>query len=191
MVLKHVFNPENFYYIKQEIIKGDILFRHTDFENSFEFIKGSKPTEPVRFMHVKGSREKDVIIGGGKVLLLSNELIKDLRKHCFTGWDTYKVSATGKDGVPLEGYEGLFIEGTAGSVDLAYTKETLRPNPIGIMESVYVGPGFNPQTWDGSDIFSLENTITIIVSQQVKEVFEKFKTNNITFMRVTDYTRIP
>lgn len=190
MVLKPVFNPEHFYYLKQEIIKSDILLKHVDFDNSYDLIKGSKPSKPVRFNYVRGSREKDIIFGGGHVCLLSKNLIGELKEHGFTGWDTFNVSATGKNGVPLEGYVGLFINGKAGPVDHTYCKEILKPNPMGIMESVYVGPGFDPKTWDGSDIFSLEGTVQIIVSNEVKEIFEKFKTNNITFTNVKDYTRL-
>lgn len=171
------FNPDRFYYMSEEIVRGDLIFQHTDFDNSYNLLKGSKPAEPVRFKYKKGSRQKDVIIGGGQVFLLSIELIEELRKYNLKGWDTFKINASEKEGNPLEGYEGLFITGTAGSVERSFSKEILRPNAIGIMKPVYVGPGLDPLTWDGSDIFSLEGTIHIIVSQQVKDIFKQFKTN--------------
>lgn len=184
------FNPERFYYMSEEIVRGDLIFQHTDFDNSYNLLKGSKPVEPVRFKYKKGSRQKDVIIGGGQVFLLSIELIEELRKYNLKGWDTFKISTSGKEDSPLEGYEGLFITGTAGSVDRSFSKEILRPNAIGIMKPVYVGPGFDPLTWwDGSDVFSLDCTIQIIVSQQVKDIFKQFKTNNIRFTCVAEYSR--
>ncbi|WP_157261239.1 hypothetical protein [Paenibacillus wynnii] len=161
--------------------------KQTNFIEFHDLIKGNKPMEPVTFEYVQGSINKDIILGGGAVYLLSSQLIQALMEHNFTGWDTFKVEATGKDRVPIEGYEGLFITRTAGPFDYSFCQDKLMPNPRGIMIPAYIGMGFDPQTWDGSDIFSLQNTTHVIVSRQVQEVLRKFKTNSVNLIPLNDY----
>ncbi|MDP5276147.1 imm11 family protein [Chengkuizengella axinellae] len=188
------FNYSDFYMIRNAMLKGAFELGKKEAIFTEDIIKGKKPEKPIIFQYYKGSRKKDIINGGLSVYLISNEFIKVLEENQFIGWDTFPMEAYDKEGKTIEGYYGLFITGQCGKIDTSLSKIENRPSPIGRMRPVYVGYCFDPDSWDGSDIFTAEGYNGIIISKKVKEALEKsdLKINNVEFKSLMDFEkRVP
>jgi hypothetical protein len=77
----------------------------------------------------------------------------------------------------IEGYQGLSALGRCGPVH--HDAALLQPMaPGGEPVEGWRGLLFDPETWDGSDIFSPEGTAHLIVSQSVKHALEEAQASN-------------
>lgn len=100
--------------------------------------------------------------------LISEHLLNKLLKENITGWTSFEVNIEGID----EKYFCFQITGKSGSIE--------RPNKAGFI----TGMKFDLSTWDGSDLFIPEGTMTIFCTKKVKVFFEKNKITNIEFNNI-------
>lgn len=170
-------------------LRGALEFRLK--ESTKQVMKGTEPPKtPVPFVYYRGSREKGILFGGISKCLIHESVIRVFKENQFTGWDTFPIEAYDKSNKKLEGYYGLFVKGRCGKIIDSWSPIEERPSPAGFMRPVKVGLYFEPDSWDGSDIFSPDGTTAIFVTKRVKETIERLKINTVIFENITETTRI-
>jgi hypothetical protein len=137
----------------------------------------AKPTEPVMWTtHVIP-------------IIISDSVVQLLRSHGFTGWSLYEVSVHDKQGQMIPGYHGLSITGRCGKIDWTKGVEVPRIFPGGIFP-VWKGLFFDPESWDGSDLFMpSELKGYVFVVEDVKKAFERAKIRNVDFTPLDQFER--
>ena len=141
---------------------------------------------PVRFERDEGSKAHDLVgTTDATVMLVSRHLIDALGRFC--GWTTYPVSIEGHSG-----YEGLAVTGRAGPVDDALSPRVMLapPTPEGAAVPGRRGLLFQPDSWDGSDVFVLGDSTIAVVTEPVRDALLAARVTNLRLERVTEVERI-
>lgn len=151
------------------------------------------PAEPVRVAHAMGGRPFDLIWTTYAGLFLISSRVRDLLENeGITGWRTYPVEVTGRQGAVIPGYHGFAVTGRCGPFDLSKSQMIIKPPPVprGRAAPYHRGLFFEPSTWDGSDVFCSENGwLTVIVTRKVHDLFRRYKVRNVEFERLIDYEK--
>lgn len=143
-------------------------------------------SEPLRVKYALGGAPRDVIYTTSIVPLLVTRRVVDLMsEYRFTGWRTFEVLLYGKRDQLIEGYIGLAITGRCGAIDEMQAEIVIRDYPGGRFPD-RKGKFFDPETWDGSDIFTSEGSVTKFAVDQVRKAFERAKVTNIVFERASE-----
>ena len=139
--------------------------RWEDLRN-FSFNLGAKPFRPS--FKFKGRKASDVLICQSTLLI--NKKVKVIfEAEKLTGYSSFPIRISGNFD---DQYSGLLIKGKAS-------------RNLTIRNAVQdVIAGFDPKSWDGSDIFSIGTTALIIVTKRVKDVL---KSSHITGINVTKF----
>jgi hypothetical protein len=134
---------------------------------------------------------EDVVwTGFAAPVIVSNRVISLFLTERFDGWDTYEVALSGKSGEQIAGYCGLVVHGRCGLIDNSLSTKFEKTMPGGVFSS-WRGLYFDPETWDGSDMFMPEGgSGWIFVVGAVKDAFEKAKVKNVVFTPLSDVERI-
>lgn len=126
------------------------------------------------FKVYKGKKEFDLVGYQDPYNFAISGKVKDLLlKNNITGWDCYPIIIEGIN----SDYYGFHITGKAGPI----TSLDEDGDPM------HDRTEFDISTWDGSDIFSLENTAIKVCIIKVKEILEKAKITNIEFVDLDKY----
>ena len=158
-------------------------------EYTYLLLKGGRVDTPVRLVTKMGSQAMDVLWSDWiAIVVVSSRLVGVLRAIGATGWSTYPVDASDRNGAPLDGYAGLAITGRVGALDRTRSEiiQKPAPTPTGTAYAMLKGLYFDEGTWDGSDIFLVEDTLYIVVSERVKRALERARITNVRFTRLTD-----
>lgn len=143
---------------------------------------------PLIFKHKYGTKLRDILdTGWVSIYLISNRLRSFLIDNKFKGWETFQIDLRARDNSKIEGYFGLAITGKCGSVD--YTKsEILEKQLVQGAPKLrnYLGLHIGLEKWDGSDIFTPDKHLGIIVTNELREKIEKGKFTNIHFVNLVD-----
>jgi len=133
-----------------------------------------------------GKRYYDVIIPSSPFpYLVSDKIIDAFVQNSITGWKATSVKIVGKEDLK---YYVLMVTGRCGIVDRNRSEKIIQKSPGGI-ECPYIrGLYFEPESWDGTDIFVADNVSWIFCTEKVKTVIEEIKATNISFERNTDIT---
>jgi hypothetical protein len=127
----------------------------------------------------------------GLPLIVSSKFIDLLRDAQFTGWDTYDVRVTAKDGRAVSGFYGLALTGRCDSPDLARSELVLREYPGGWFP-VLRGCFFAESSWDGSDLFMEQpdergnRTLNRYVTGRVLKAFRRSRISNLRIEKLSD-----
>jgi hypothetical protein len=149
------------------------------------------PPSPVQARWFMGRKKPSDFIGTtlASPMLVSERVVTVLREEGFTGWRTYAVDLAGHDGAPIPGYHGFTVYGRCGPIDDTKSVEMPTVLPGGIFPRWY-GLYFDPDTWDGSDLFISESYGTaIFVVEDIKQAFHKAKVRNTEFTSIVDVSR--
>lgn len=144
--------------------------------------------EPVPARWFMGSKKPSDLIGTTMAtpLLVSDRVVTLLRDAGFTGWRTYPVDLVGHNSAPIPGYHGLAIHGRCGPIDDSKSVQVSKQFPGGVFP-VWMGLYFDPDTWDGSDLFMSEDgSGWKFVVEDVKRAFQKAKIRNVRFERLDE-----
>ena len=147
--------------------------------------------DPVPTRRAMGSKKPSDLIGTTMAtpLLVSDRVVTLLRDEGFTGWRTYAVDLVGHDGAPIPGYHGLAIHGRCGPIDDSKSVQVPQQFPGGVFP-VWIGMYFDPDTWDGSDLFMSEDGKgSKFVIENVKRAFHKAKIRNVQFEPLEEVER--
>ena len=146
--------------------------------------------EPVAFDYHSGRYHWDQLGTTWATLrIYSDRLVNLLSQNQFSGWRPYPIIIRGKRGELLEGYSGISILGRAGSLDMSRCERTLLKPYVksGRWTPGFRGIYFEDDRWDGSDIFTAENTGYFFCTDRVKEAISRLKPTNIRFIRLVEY----
>jgi hypothetical protein len=126
------------------------------------------------------------------VNLVSDRLLAILRERGFSGWTTFPIQISLDDGRALQGYAGFAITGRSGPIDDRFSESAIRPPPVrgGHSGRVLRGLCFDPESWDGSDIFMPEGYAGTFVVEAVKDALEEAAVSNVEFRRLSEIERI-
>jgi len=150
-----------------------------------------RPLEPLQLGWAEGWRLVDYM-GTTAVLpdVLSQRVVDVLSASGATGWTTYPIILHDKDGALIEGYCALAVTGRCGPLQDERSHIEMRLCPSGKTLSFAVGRYFDEATWDGSDVFTPEDTAFVFVTERVKRAMEKAKLTNVTFTALDSVARI-
>lgn len=122
--------------------------------------------------------------------LVSTRVVETLRDGKVTGWSLYPVRIVDKGSNEIEGFHGLAVVGRCGPLDSSRGEYLLKPPPVPQGRAFWVRKGlfFDPESWDGRDVFSPANGGGIVfVVERVKQLLEKAKVRNVKFTRLSEY----
>ena len=149
-----------------------------------------RPRKPLVFVHHMGGKVPTDIIWTGHVVihLFADRVVELMRREGFTGWSTYPVEVRGKDGTVFPGYHGMSFPGRCGPIENARSTIVHEQMPGGVFP-FHKGMFFDPDTWDGSDLFMPASYVGVFVTEAVKQAFEKAKVKNVRFSRLDEIMR--
>jgi hypothetical protein len=143
---------------------------------------------PLQVKQTSGKKWTDILTKSVSLHYVSDKFVNLLKENNITGWQTFPLSITDKQGNKVEGYSGFSIMGKAGKIDHSQSKiieKQFAPNcPI---VKYYKGLYFDIEKWDGSDFFILEDTIKIIVTEKVYKIIKGNKLTNFRLENLMDY----
>ncbi|CAN5436611.1 hypothetical protein BH10BAC6_BH10BAC6_12500 [soil metagenome] len=121
----------------------------------------------------KGTRWKDVVKFTNPFnIAVSAAFKKVLDDNGFSGWKAIELDILDD---PDRGYFCLQVVGRSGPVD--------RPEVAGYVD----GMKFDHQTWDGSDIFIPDGTVTILCTKRVRDAFVSTKLTKLSFVDINEH----
>lgn len=150
----------------------------------------TKPQLPVVVERDEGTKIYDVIWTGWLVPLVGPRFISVLRDNDVSGWDEYPVEIVDQRGEESDGFSGLVVRGRCGPLrdDLSEVVEVVYPS--GVRSTEYKGWLFDPETWDGSDVFVPTPCGPIFyVTSRVRDLLVREKITNIELEKATESTR--
>ncbi len=163
-------------------------------QRSFDLLNGILvPSSPVRAVHLKGSRLRDVIWTGTiGVTLISTRFVDFLLRHAITGWRTYPVHLFDRAQRPVPDYHGLAIVGRCGAIDDARAVRCVIPprSPAGRGVPGKRGLYFMDDQWDGSDLFLPAGTAFIFAVERLRRAAEADGITGVVFTSVVDFQQI-
>ena len=131
-----------------------------------------------------GAKPRDVVwTTWATPMLISERVVQILRDHQFTGWDVFPIQLLDKAGEPLPTYYFLQVHGRSGPRDPSKSEPFEEEMPgrwVPRLRGLY----FDPDTWDGSDIFLPEKTAFIVVTEPVKRALARAKVKNVLLKRL-------
>jgi hypothetical protein len=136
------------------------------------------PSEPIEIQPGMGGDEPWEVIWAHQVgpVAVADAVLDVLRAGGATGWSTYPVIVFDRKGGILSGYSGLAVTGRCGPIDYGRSHlvgaDTLLPD--------YVGLYFDPDSWDGSDLFFTDRGRPFCTAS-VKEALERAGVRNLAF----------
>ena len=116
--------------------------------------------------------------------LISNKVVSLLMDNQISGWSTYPVRIVGKSGNAIEGYSGLSIIGRCGKIFDDRAEIIEKRNENNDVYKVRKGLVFETSSWDGSDMFSPDDTIIAIISDRARQVLSNC--TNVHFKNIKD-----
>ncbi len=123
--------------------------------------------------------------------MIDSKLKGVLEKEQITGYELKDINIIGSYGFRDDGIQEMVITGRAGHLQKLNGEEFETCSTCGnITEDIdeFEGVGFDINKWDGSDIFLIDNFEGIpVVTQKVKDIFEKNKIKNIIFTNIKDF----
>lgn len=147
------------------------------------------PDAPIQFVVDEGKKQFDLI---GTTLaipkIVSSRLIEILNDNNFTGWSTYPVEISQKDGSRIEDYSGLAVSGRCGPIDDSLSERVvLEPlAPGGAAMDGLKGWLFHPESWDGSDLFMPIDSRAIFMTKRVRDALVAGGMTNVKLDPITE-----
>ena len=132
----------------------------------------------------KGTTPADFLDTNCALIVVSDRVIDLLQKHNLNGYATYDVRVM-KGGNEIEGYRGLAIVGRGGPNEpslVTHYKTSSGASSRRIS-------GIRPTAWDGSSLFTVDDLYRIVlVTEDVKSMFEREKITNCIFQPAEDFS---
>jgi hypothetical protein len=165
----------NFYHIQSKDNLNRVAYLKTNlkYELLCEIADGKERVhEPMRVNHLSGKKWPDFLTQSEVVLpFFSEKLVQILEQNGFSGWGKFEIEIENRPSEIETKYFGIFITGRCDNNLKIIEKENCLKN------------------WDGSDIFKMEGTSTIFITERVKMVLteKKLKLSNIYIEDLDDY----
>jgi hypothetical protein len=134
------------------------------------------------------------LVGTGFVALylLSERVTEALQREAFTGWKPHPAEIRTRAGELIPGYHLLIVTGRCGPIDKPGFPRAGSGSPGAHGPAIMTTRGlhFDPNTWDGADIFVPEGAGWIIVVERVRDALKAAKVTNIDLPRVTEVEQV-
>lgn len=128
-----------------------------------------------------GSKLYDILdTGFARLYLISDNMKNILLENKLTGWQTYSIMLFDRKHNRIDGYNGFSVTGKCGPI--YYKKNTLfekRHMPTTPLFNCYKGEYFDDKTWDGTDFFTPQNSLAIIITSKSAKILNNTKITNI------------
>jgi hypothetical protein len=161
-------------------------------ERPLQLARGEEqPAKPIAYLRDGGETPYDLIgTTDASLKLVSERVLGVLRKGNFGGWTTFPVRVLLKDR-ELHGYAGLAVTGRSGPIDDRLSEDVIQPPPVpgGQSGRALRGLCFEPESWDGSDVFTPAGYTGIFVVEAVKDALERAGMTNVDFHRLSEIER--
>jgi hypothetical protein len=148
--------PHQSFVIEDAQRAGALIVKPTEKIPVEELLRGKvRLRKPVFFVRHLGRVACDLLPTAHAMLYLISEGFRStLVENGFSGWNTYPVQAFDQDNHELSGYYGWSVTGKCGEVDSAKSTEA-DIVPKGCTQPIPMLKGlmFDPESWDGSDLF--------------------------------------
>jgi hypothetical protein len=126
------------------------------------------PGEPLLAIPSLGSRVGDLVGTGWAGLYLASSTFQAALKR-FSGWKTFAIEPV-RAAERMNGFDGLAITGRFGPIN-----EIWEDPAISGRFGMYV----DPETWDGSDVFTARNRTGIYVTEAVADALAERDLTNV------------
>ena len=180
----------NFYLLSRDFKREALQVTSGDITDEMSTLCGKYNVDlPLNFTHYMGSRVFDLIeTGWTSLFLLSERIFSAFEEHNISGWKKFPAKVHDKSGNLMDGFSLLSVVGKAGIIDNALSEVIWKdpPTPNGNPYQVRKGMYFDLNTWDGSDIFVLQGSLAIIVSQKVKDILEAINSTNVNLTPICE-----
>ncbi len=182
-------NYENIYLLGDNDEKKALRLSPLQSITDFSYVKNGDKLERLVLTSEEGKYLYDFIslsIGGS--YLVSPRVLSILNENKVTGWKAYDVDFSQLSIEGIHNYKALAIKGNCGSINNNLSKPATLPPimPNSPERKVYLGMLFDEETWDGSDIFSPEETAFVYVTKKIRDLFVENKITNCSFRRITE-----
>ncbi len=167
---------------------------HIPYDGNLELITGNYNgiEMPVIFKQNSGMNLLDILdTGYANLFLISEKLKSVLNEKKLTGWKTYPIKLYDKKGLEIVGYHGFSVIGHCGPI-ICEKSEIIEKRliPTGPLVKFYKGIFFNLESWDGSDFFSPEGTVRILVNENVTNALREYNITNTKVKNLKDIETI-
>lgn len=117
--------------------------------------------------------------------VLVSQRTKDIMEgEGVTGWVSNPCRVLSRDGDAYD-YHLLGITGRSGPMKYERSERFIKKLPGGPANYLR-GMYFDPETWDGADLFLAGDTVIKVTTDRVRELFSKYSVRNITLERLTE-----
>lgn len=159
-----------FYRLDGAYKKNAIRIQPTENYDTLKIMdKSTLLNSNTKFNIIEGKKQFDILQFNDSSNFAISEKVKDLlENNNVTGWGFFPIKIEGI----TESYYAFQNLGKAGRI--------LNLDAINNYETKY--REFDIRTWDGSDIFNLENTLLNVITYRVKELLESAKITNLEIL---------
>lgn len=187
-------NFQNLYLLGTGHLRGALHVKPVDVVHSpFALLRGEEAIgSGFRFARVSGKSFVDLV---GTTLpplvLISNRLRDVLTSQAITGWTAVPVGIDVETSNGGNGYSLLVVSGRSGPVDDSLSERTiLSAPPDGESSAGWRGLYFDPDSWDGADMFVPINSRFICLTRRAKDVYHSIDASNCRFERLDSIERL-
>lgn len=169
-------------------LKGDI-------DEVLAISRGEKSISHLEIDYVQGGAEPDSLFWNRilEPICIKQSVAEAMQAAGLTGWNSIPVTVRNRNGeVITEPYVAMTVTGRSAGVDYLHSAIGFHQYPGG-MVPYFKGLYFDPDSWDGTDIFMEHSgadgktTGFIYVSEKLVRFFRKNKIRNIRFVPFQEY----
>jgi hypothetical protein len=121
----------------------------------------------------------------GRSVLLSERVVRMLQGSGVTGWHPIHTRLADPQGAEvLSRYSFLQVLGRCGPIDYSRSEGFDKPRPGGVFKYIR-GLYFDPLSWSGDDVFTIEGKAFIFVTQSFVDATSMAELSNVRFERLT------
>jgi hypothetical protein len=158
--------------------------------NGFTIARGEATLpEELTFVHGAGACRADIIgSGSASLYLISSRLVEGLRGEGITGWTSTPVRF--EDGTASDrAYHAFVVTGRCGPIkdEMSSVFEKVR---AGKPTKWWKGAFFDPDSWDGTDIFTPVDTGTVFLVSRVRELLRMYDLDGVIAVPLASVERM-
>jgi len=189
----------NFFVVKDPASKKNYRGQIVNEFNEFgKLLRAGYNVDHLDIKYLEGSSEPSNLFWNmvTETFCVNKTLVDLLQNANISGWTGISTTVLTKSGnKSIDNYFAVTVNGRANSIDYLRTDIIFEQLPGGQFP-FFKGLFFDPESWDGSDIFMTrfdnnrksKYTAFIYVTKKFVDTFKKNKVTNIRFVNFNDYT---
>lgn len=183
---------DRIYTLQHAAVQGALRLHPIEDDLPFSdlFLGVVQPPSRIAFRLDAGRKAYDLVgTTTGILRLLSARFVATLRDVGASGWNAVPVDILPSRGTADDAaYHMLTVTGRCGPLDQRRTRIVRReaPNPRGAPWYDELGAFFDPDSWDGSDVFAPEGTAIVCVTPRVAGAITRAALTNVRLTPVRE-----